>query len=60
MNPQQEQKGVIGFGTALVLFALLAAWSILTLRGVALAFALIVIAGLAIKSYVHFLRRRIG
>ena len=59
MSQPEEQKGIIGVGMAFALFALLAAWSLYSLRGVALAFALIVIGGLAIKAYVHFLRSRI-
>lgn len=59
MNQGEQHRGVIGIWTALVLFALLAVLSMITLRGVALTFALIVIGGLAIKSYVHFLRSRI-
>jgi hypothetical protein len=59
MTDPEPQRGMISIGTALVLFAILAALSIVTLRGIALAFALIVIGGLAVKSYVHFLRSRI-
>jgi hypothetical protein len=50
---------MINIGTAMGLFALLAVVSILILKGIALAFALIVIGGLAAKVYVHFLRSRI-
>ncbi len=42
----------------MVLYGLLAAWSVATLRGIALAVALIIVGGLAIKSYVQFLRSR--
>jgi len=61
MNDEQQHrpKGMINIGTAMGLFALLAVMSILTLKGVALAFVLIVIGGLAAKAYVHFLRSRI-
>jgi hypothetical protein len=58
VKQHEEHKGIIGIGTAMGLFAVLTVSSILTLKGVALAFALIVIGGLAIKSYVHFLRDR--
>jgi hypothetical protein len=44
---------------ALVLYAALVAISIATLHGKALAFALIVVLGLAVKSYVDYLRRRL-
>ena len=59
MSQGEQHRGVISIGTALALFAFLAVLSIAMLRGVALAFALIVIGGLAIKSYVHFLRSRL-
>jgi hypothetical protein len=54
----QPHKGVINIGTAIGLFALLAVLSILTLKGVALAFALIIVGALAVKAYLHFLRSR--
>ena len=44
---------------ALVLYAALVAISIATLHGKALAFALIVVLGLAVKSYIDYLRRRL-
>jgi hypothetical protein len=44
---------------ALVLYAVLVAISIATLHGRALAFALIIVLGLAVKSYVDYLRRRL-
>ena len=58
MSQREAHKSVIGIRTALLLYALLAGWSIATLKGVALAFALIVIVGLAIKSYLYLLRTR--
>lgn len=59
MSEQPQPKGMINIGTAMGLFAVLAVISVLTLRGLALWFALIVIGGLAVKAYVHFLRRRL-
>jgi len=44
---------------ALILYAVLVAISIATLHGKALAFALIVVLGLAVKSYIDYLRRRL-
>jgi hypothetical protein len=58
MNQRGQHRGVIGIWTAMALYVLLAAWSVATLKGIALALALIIIGGLAIKSYVHFLRSR--
>ena len=44
---------------AAVLYAVLVAISIATLHGKALAFALILVLGLAAKSYIDYLRRRL-
>ena len=44
---------------AAILYAALVALSIATLHGKALAFALIIVLGLAVKSYVDYLRRRL-
>jgi len=44
---------------AAVLYAVLMAISIATLHGKALAFALIIVLGLAVKSYLDYLRRRL-
>jgi hypothetical protein len=44
---------------AAVLYAILAAISFLTLHGKALAFALILVLGLAAKSYIDYLRSRL-
>jgi hypothetical protein len=60
MSQPEGPKGVIGIGTAIALYAALAAWAVATLRGIALVVALIVVGGLAIKSYVHFLRGKIS
>jgi hypothetical protein len=50
---------MISLRTALVLYAVLVAISIATLHGKALVFALIVVLGLAVKSYIDYLRRRL-
>jgi hypothetical protein len=44
---------------AFLLYAALVAISIATLHGKALVFALIVVLGLAVKSYIDYLRRRL-
>jgi hypothetical protein len=44
---------------AFILYAALVAISIATLHGKALAFALIIVFGLAVKSYIDYLRRRL-
>lgn len=50
---------MIGFRTALILFALLAGAAVATLRGTPLAIALIFVGALAAKSWVHHARSRI-
>jgi hypothetical protein len=50
---------MIGPRTAAILYAALVAISLATLHGKALAFALILVLGLAIKSYIDYLRRRL-
>lgn len=49
---------MINLRTALILYALLVIVSLVTLRGTALALALIIVIALAVKSYVHHLRGR--
>jgi hypothetical protein len=44
---------------AAVLYAVLTGISIATLHGKALVFALIIVLGLAVKSYLDYLRRRL-
>ena len=44
---------------AAVLYAVLVAISIATLHGKALAFALIIVLALAVKSYLDYLRQRL-
>ena len=58
MKQPGEHKGAINIWTAVILFAALAVWAVVTLKGIALAVALIVVGALAIKSYLHFLRSR--
>jgi high-affinity Fe2+/Pb2+ permease len=50
---------MIGIGTALILYAVLAGIALATLKGLALAIALIIVGGLAVKSWVQHLRRRL-
>ena len=56
----RESKTIIGPITALLLYAALVAASFLLLKGTSRAIALIVVFGLAAKSYIDFLRRRMG
>lgn len=49
---------MIGFRTAMILFAALAGFAIAMLKGPALYLALIIIFLVAVKSYVHHIRKR--
>lgn len=60
MNPSDETKGMIGIGTALILFAVLVALAFTTLKGTALILALLIVLALAVKALLHHLRRRIS
>jgi hypothetical protein len=55
-----ERKTMIGPRTAFLLYAALVGASFLLLTGTPRIIALIVVFGLAAKSYVDFLRRRMG
>lgn len=59
MNDDETPRSVIGAKTAIVLFVLLGIWAFATLKGTALIIALVIIAALAVKSYVHYLRSRL-
>lgn len=50
---------MIGIKTALLLFALLVAVSILTLKGLPRYFCLIIVGGLAAKAVIHYYRKRL-
>ena len=50
---------MIGLRTALILFALLALASWFALTGLARAFCLLIIGGLAAKAVVHYYRKRL-
>jgi hypothetical protein len=52
-------KTMIGPKTAALLFAGLVALAVIKLKGTPLFIALIIILGLAAKSYVEYVRRRI-
>lgn len=59
-EPQaQESRAMIGFRTAMILFALLGAAAVATLKGTALFIALLIVLALAVKAYVHHVRSHI-
>jgi len=51
---------VIGFRTAFALYAVLIVAGLLTLHGVALSLALVIVLGFAAKTAVDYFRRRMG
>ncbi len=51
-------KTLVGPKTAILLYVLLVLASFLTLRGTPLYLALVIVVGLAVKSFVHYLRSR--
>jgi hypothetical protein len=55
-----EHKTIIGARTAFLLYAALVGAAFALLTGTPRAIALIVVFGLAAKSYIDFLRRRMG
>lgn len=59
MNPSEPSRTVIGIRTAMVLYALLVVAAFATLKGTALYIALIIVFGIAVKTYLHHLRSRI-
>ncbi len=54
-----ELQTMIGFRTAMILFALLGLAAVATLKGTALFLALLIVFALAVKAYVHHLRSHI-
>lgn len=58
MTPNEPSRSVIGLRTALILYALLIVAAIATLKGTALAVALLIVLALAAKSYLHHVRGR--
>jgi hypothetical protein len=57
MNPGASSSGMIGLRTAMLLFAVLAAIAFATLKGPALYIILLILLALAVKAWVHHLRR---
>ncbi|HZQ53997.1 MAG TPA: hypothetical protein VFB14_17475 [Bryobacteraceae bacterium] len=59
MNDPDTPRSAIGPRTAIVLYVLLTIWAFVALKGTALFIALLIVAALAVKSYVHYLRSRL-
>ena len=51
-------RKIISMRTGIIAYAILLAIAVATLKGYALAVAVIVVLGAAVKSYVHYLRER--
>ncbi len=51
---------MIGHKTAFALYAVLAGVAIVRLHGLALSLTLVIVIGLAAKTLIDFLRRRVG
>jgi hypothetical protein len=59
MKSPEQPRSVIGFRTAMILFAMLVIICFAALKGAALFLGLIIVFALAVKTYVHHLRSRI-
>jgi hypothetical protein len=59
MSNPQPARSVIGLRTALILYALLVIFAVWTLKGTALALALLIVGALAVKSILHYFRERL-
>jgi hypothetical protein len=59
MSEESGPRTVIGPRTAFVLYAVLVLFAIATCKGRALAIALFIVLGLAVKSYVGHVRNRL-
>ena len=59
MSTPQPTRSVISLRTALILYALLVAFAVWTLKGQALTLALLIVGALAAKSVLHYFRERL-
>lgn len=59
MRSGDESRTMIGFRTAMILYATLIIICVAVLKGTALVIGLIIVFALAAKAYVHHLRNRI-
>jgi hypothetical protein len=58
MTKREPSRSVIGLRTALILYGLLIVAAFATLKGTALAVAVLIVLALAAKSYLHHIRGR--
>ena len=59
MSTPEPTRSVIGLRTALILYALLIAFAVWTLKGTALILALLIVGALVVKSILHYFRERL-
>jgi uncharacterized membrane protein YiaA len=59
MNPPEPSRTLISIRTAMVLYALLLLAAFATLKGTSLYIAVIIVLGIAAKTYLHHLRSRL-
>ncbi len=59
MSSRDPVDGMIGIWAAMILFAVLLIIALVTLHGVPLLIALLIVVALAVKSILHYLRSRI-
>jgi hypothetical protein len=59
-EPRQRQRTVIGWRTATVLYLVLFGFAFATLKGKALILGLIIVGGIAAKSYLHYWKETIS
>ena len=57
-DSNEKPRTIIGWRTATVLYLLLVVFACTTLHGKALALGLIIVGGIAAKSYLHFWKSR--
>jgi hypothetical protein len=59
MSTPEPARSLIGLRTALILYALLIAFAVWTLKGTALILVLLIVGALAAKSILHYFRERL-
>jgi len=59
MSVHEPSRSLIGLRTAIILYALLVVASFVMLKGMPRIIALVIVLGLAVKTYLHYLRSRL-
>jgi hypothetical protein len=58
-SPAEESKGLLDYRVAMGLYAVLGVLALATLKGNFLVFMLIILGGIAVKTYVHHAREKL-